>query len=236
MDDHAQSSYGGKRILQAMHYAVRHSAAIFSEILAAMPPGASRVLDFGAGDAAFADRFRACGARVDCVEPDLQLRALLQAKSINTFSDIAEIDAAVFDFVYTINVLEHIIDVDRSCRELYRVIKPNGRLFVFVPAFEILWTSLDDEVGHVRRFTRKTLRTALDRAGFVIERIKFYDSLGFAALLGVRLLEKLLIFRYDSGSIGVYDTYLLPVSHRLDRLSKNIVGKNLIALARKPGG
>jgi hypothetical protein len=34
-------------------------------------------------------------------------------------------------------------------------------------ARDILWTSLDDEVQHVRRFDRRTLQLPLERAGFL---------------------------------------------------------------------
>lgn len=53
----------------------------------------------------------------------------------------------------------------RSCR----VLKPNKKLFVFVPAQEILWTSLDEEVDHARRFDRHSLQVVLERAGFNID-------------------------------------------------------------------
>jgi SAM-dependent methyltransferase len=233
MTEHPNSCYGGKRILAAMHGAVRYSETIFSEIRAAMPPGAERILDFGAGDRAFVDKFAAHGIVVECVEPDAQLRSSLQASSIKVASDVAELDAATFDFVYTINVLEHIEDIDRACAGLDRVIRPNGTLFVFVPAFEMLWTSLDDEVGHVRRFTRAGLKAVLERAGFHIEQVRFFDSLGFPALLGVRLLERINMFRFEAGNIGLYDQYLFPVSRRLDALGRHILGKNLIAVARR---
>ena len=228
-----QAPYAGHRILEAMHSAPHYADAILCAIRAAMPCGATRILDFGAGDAAFLDKFRAIGIAVDCVEPDERLQALLRSKTPRVFSDIAEIDTGTYDFVYTVNVLEHINAVDDSCAQLHRILRPGGRLFVFVPAFEVLWTSLDDEVGHVRRFSKQGLRGTLTAVGFSVEQLRFFDSLGFPALLGVRLLEGLNLFRYDGGSVGFYDRYLFPISQGLDRAVRGVIGKNLVAVAYK---
>ena len=53
--------------------------------------------------------------------------------------------------------------------------------------------------------------------------------------LGVRLLEKVGLFRYGGASVGFYDRYLFPMSRELDRVLHHVIGKNLIAVARKPG-
>jgi hypothetical protein len=88
-------------------------------------------------------------------------------------------------------------------------------------------------VQHVRRFDRRTLQLPLERAGFLIEHMRYFDSLGFLAALGVRLLEQVNLFKYGSGTVGFYDRYLFPVSLQLDRLFKSGIGKNLIAIARR---
>jgi hypothetical protein len=114
-------------------------------------------------------------------------------------------------------------------------LKQNKKLFVFVPAHEILWTSLDDEVEHVRRFDRHTLRAALERAGFHIEHLKYFDFLGFPAALGVRVLEQINLFKYGGSSVGFYDRYIFPISQQMDRIFKGAIGKNLVAIARRVG-
>src|SRR5215470_14369176 len=105
MTQSAQTPYVGHRILEAMHSATRYTDAIFSEIRAAMPPAATRILDFGAGDGAFVDRFRMSGVAVECVEPDAHLQGQLRDKAAAVFTDIADIDTAAVDFAYTVNVL-----------------------------------------------------------------------------------------------------------------------------------
>jgi SAM-dependent methyltransferase len=222
--------YTGRRILEAMHKAVKYSDAVQTMIETAIPKGVSKLLEFGAGDGAFVKRFEAKGFTVDCVEIDAGLRAGLGSRKV--FATIQDVPNASYDFIYSVNVLEHVVDLATEMRGLRRVLKPGGTLFVFVPAFNALWTTLDDEVGHVQRFTKATLKIALLHGGFSPHRLHYFDCLGFPAALAIKLLERIGLFQYSGGTIGLYDRYVFPVSKELDRLLSPIIGKNVIAVAR----
>jgi SAM-dependent methyltransferase len=230
-----QTQYAGARILEVMHEAERYNAAIFDLIKRASPAGPSKVLEFGAGDGAFIRRFANDGVCVDGVEKDKGLRDSLWKSHARPFrEDIREVESESCDFIYTVNVLEHISDLNAELLELHRVLRRDGAIFVFVPAFEMLWTSLDNEVGHVRRFTRRTLGQALHRAGFTITRMEYFDCIGFPAALVVRVLESLGMFRYQSGTVSFYDRRIFPISRFLDRSLRHALGKNLVVIARRP--
>jgi SAM-dependent methyltransferase len=230
-----EQGYAGKRVLEAMRSAVRYGEAVFQEVRRTAPQSGSAILDFGAGDGFFLEKFHSQGVAVAAVEPDPSLQVALRQLTGALWADIREVPKESFDFVYTVNVLEHISELEETCTQLSRVLKPNKTLFVFVPAHEILWTSLDDEVEHVRRFDRHSLRVALESAGFHIEHLKYFDFFGFPAALGVRVLEQINLFKYGSGSVGFYDRYIFPVSQQMDRFFKGAIGKNLIAIARRAG-
>jgi SAM-dependent methyltransferase len=218
-----------------MRGAPRYASAIFSEVQSYCPSRDSSILDFGAGDGVFVEKFHAERLQIDCIEPDLQLRSSLLPYSNRVFEDVSDVPANAYDFVYTVNVVEHIVDLDQVLIGIRRVMKPNAVMFVFTPAFNLLWSSLDDEIGHVQRFTRRTLRGYLGRAGFQVVEMRYFDSLGFPAALTVRLLERVGLFRYSSRSIGFYDRYLVPLSLALDRVTSGLWGKNVIAIVRNPG-
>ena len=231
----SKQGYVGNRILEAMRSGVRYGEAIFTELRRAIPDDACTILDFGAGTGIFLEKFHAMGTAIDAVEPDEDFQDGLRPLARTVWSDIRHVPNESFDFAYTVNVLEHIVELDEACAHLARVLKPNRKLFVFVPAHKVLWTSLDDEVQHVRRFDRRSLRLALERAGLCIEHMKYFDSLGFPAALAVRILEPVNLFRYGNASVGFYDRYLFPVSRQLDLLFKGSIGKNLIAIASRAG-
>jgi len=92
------------------------------------------------------------GYRVSCVEPDPDLRVRLTRAGLGVHGGLHEIPPESFDFIYTVNVLEHIPDDDVIVGALRTRLKPGGVLLVYVPAFPLLYSSMDRKVGHVRRY------------------------------------------------------------------------------------
>ena len=68
----------------------------------------------------------------------------------------------VIDFVYTFNVLEHIEDDAAALTHVGRALRHRGKLLGYVPAFEVLYTSMDRWVGHLRRCWRARLRSKVE--------------------------------------------------------------------------
>jgi SAM-dependent methyltransferase len=226
------SDYAGISNLEVMEEAVRYNDFLFGLIHSLLRPG-DRVLDFGAGTGTFARRLQAAGAAPSCVEPDEQLRARLQAAGLAAFPDTATVGSASFDVVYSLNVLEHIADDGAALADLRRVLRPGGRLLIYVPAFMLLYSSMDQRIGHLRRYRRGPLRQLALRSGLGVENIRYADSLGFLAALGFRLLG-----RRDGqlalGAVRFYDRWLFPVSRALDLAVAGVIGKNLVLHAYRP--
>lgn len=80
-------------------------------------------------------------------------------------------DDECLDAVVAFDVLEHIPDDDAAVAEIRRVLRPGGYALVAVPVDMRLWSEHDVAVGHVRRYTRASIREVLGQGGFEIERL-----------------------------------------------------------------
>jgi hypothetical protein len=170
---------------------------------------------------------------VAAVEPDDRLRAVLVGAGIRAVPSAEALPNEAFQYAYTLNVLEHIEADVEALRALRTKLVPGGRLFVYVPAFPLLFTSMDAKVGHVRRYTRTTLRASLNGAGFEIRTLRYADSLGFPATLLFKVIDN---GRGDVNRrwLRAYDRFAFPVSRALDALTHRWFGKNLLAFAVNP--
>lgn len=224
----------GTENLEVMEEAVRYNAYLLDLARTAGPAGA-RLLDFGAGLGTFARAMAADGRRMVCVETSESAQLVLRKAGLTVHDRLEDVPTASLDGGYSFNVLEHIEDDAAILRQIRRVLKPGAPFVVYVPAFELIYSSMDRRVGHVRRYRRGQLVRRLREAGFMVGRAEYVDSIGFAASLAYRLLGR------DDGAINrgalrVYDRYVFPVSRVLDRLLKPVVGKNLLVVARAGDG
>ena len=99
--------------------------------------------------------------------------------------------SGMFDLVFSFDVLQQLPnDINESgIREMHRVLKPGGHLFIRVAAFEWLRSSHDEELHTLHRFTRDELAGKLARAGFDLEWISYANGFLFPVILMRRLLK-----------------------------------------------
>lgn len=224
-------AYSGTENLEVMREAVNYNAFLL-DLIHRHALGSGAILDFGAGTGTFAIPLRRAGLEIACVEPDADLGNRLRAQGLRVEVATERLASDSFDFVYSLNVLEHIEDDAAALRELRRVLKPAGRLLVYVPAFQLLFTSMDQKVGHFRRYRKHELVGHLRTAGYTIEDACYVDSIGFAATLVFKAIGNR-TGALDRGQIRWYDRWVLPLSLRLDALCRPFFGKNLLVVAQR---
>lgn len=135
------------------------------------PPGT--LFDVGGGNGYVALGIQRAGFPVALVEPGGQgiknacrrgLSLVIQSTLAGAgFHDNTLPAVGLFD------VLEHIEDEGEFLREVNRLLIPGGRLYLSVPAYQMLWSAADVYAGHWRRYTLTGLFAALSRAGFRVE-------------------------------------------------------------------
>lgn len=187
------------------------------------------VLDFGAGNGTFARLLKKRGRRVECLEPDLDLRSRLQKEGFTTHESLTSLTLH-FDTVYSINVLEHIEDDHEAVQSIHRVLKPKGILIAYVPAFMVLYSSVDKMIGHHRRYTAESFKSLFK--DYKILRCEYADSLGFIAGLVFKTMDR--GDGHVSGkAIRFYDQFAFPISKMLDVGCRHLFGKNVLIVAEK---
>lgn len=70
------------------------------------------------------------------------------------------------DTVVFINVLEHIEEEQKALMHAREILTPTGHLLLYVPAHPWLYNTLDQSLGHQRRYTRQHLQHILNQTGF----------------------------------------------------------------------
>jgi SAM-dependent methyltransferase len=161
---------------------------------ACVSPGSSRpVLDVGCGAGNMMHHLARYGRVVGV---DSFLKPLVVCRQRGYDPELAPAECLpyaddTFGLVALLDVVEHCVDDDAVLRECHRVCAPGGHLAVTVPAFQWLWTDNDTINGHKRRYTCDQLRTALEKAGFVPQRISYAFFLVFPLAAGLLLVRRL---------------------------------------------
>jgi SAM-dependent methyltransferase len=224
--------YSGTDNLEVMGAAIRYNNFLVKEVLKNVSGSGQRIVDFGAGRGFYAEALREKGLDVICIEADGQLSQKLVERGFEVYKALSEISDESIDYIYSLNVLEHIADDVGAIQKMYSILKPGGKIFLYVPAFEILCSSMDKKVGHYRRYRKKTLSAMLTRAGFEVSKAYYVDSIGFIVTILFR------IFGNKKGDINTtvikfFDRFLFPLSRLTDIVTSGMFGKNAAVVAGK---
>jgi len=194
--------------------------------------GSMEAVDFGAGIGTFARMLHERGVNVLCVEPDSGQCAAIRAQGLLATTDLGSLPDDSVEYLYSLNVLEHIEDDDGALRLIARKIAPGGRVLIDVTAFDLRFTSINRNVGPHSRYRRPQLIELVRRAGLRVIAARYADSLGFLATLVYKAIGS------DSGdidrrSILIFDRFIFPLSRLCDVALGRVLGKNVYLIASK---
>ncbi len=196
-----------------------------------------RVLEVGAGIGQITRTLRQNPAirHVTSIEPDAkfcqQLRAALPSHTViqGTIDDLP--GEAAWDAILSVNVLEHIEADERELAIYQRKLAPlAGTLCLFVPARPEIYAPIDKDFGHFRRYTKTELRQKIERAGFEILRLRYYNFIGyFAWWFSFCVLKQR---GFNLASVRFFDRIIFPVMYGLEtRLCAPPLGQSLLVMA-----
>jgi SAM-dependent methyltransferase len=136
-----------------------------------------------------------------------------------------------FDTIVAVNVVEHIRDDHALVRRLTALLKPGGKLVVYVPACPFAYGSLDRALGHYRRYTPQSLTALLESSGLKTPRPAYMNLFGlFGWAINGRLLRR---ERLSPRQLAVFERFM-----SLFRLEDRVhlpIGLGIYVAAQKPG-
>lgn len=199
------------------------------------------VLEIGSGLGTFSSYLVGKGGRVTLMDRNPEYIRYLEERFGGNprvtvvAGDAQSVDACVgqrkFDTVVLINVLEH-IENDRLCIDRVRkILLPGGRLILIVPAHDRLYSEMDKNLGHYRRYERNRLIALLASEGYTLEKIhhmNFLSALGWYATFKIRKAGRMPLSMLRIGDM------LIPATELLERKLTFPFGLSLFVVASAP--
>ncbi|PLX47117.1 MAG: class I SAM-dependent methyltransferase [Desulfobulbaceae bacterium] len=132
--------------------------------------------------------------------PDAQLfgseyfeEGLLFARARVPSAKFRQLDATMmgdvdsFDVIGAFDVIEHVEQDEQVLANIARALKPGGAVMITVPQHRWLWSVVDEQACHVRRYTRSELVGKIKGVGLSVEYVTSFVSLLVPLMYLVRL-------------------------------------------------
>lgn len=197
-------------------------------------------IELGSGLGNYAQAWLDAGVpRVTVTEIDPSRLAQLRTRfaghsrvSVDSFNILTEPRGA-YSALVAFNVLEHIPDHVRALRGAHTLLRAGGLVVMFVPAFNFAMSRFDRRVGHVRRYTVKSMRAAMEQAGLEVQEVRYVNMPGLPAwFVGMRLLRG---SPHEGPLLKAWDTYVIPLARRWESGRRVPFGQSVFAVGRVPG-
>ncbi len=130
------------------------------------------------------------------------------------------------------NVLEHIENDGDALKEFHRRLYRNrGHVCLFVPARQEIYSPIDRDFGHFRRYNKSRLRELFADASFDVIRLSYFNWVGyFAWWLNFQVFRKR---HFDTASVTLFDRAIFPKVHWMEcTILRPPFGQSLLAVAR----
>jgi len=150
-------------------------------ILSKHVPTNSLLLDVGCWDGSFSQFLR--GVKYVGVDINRQALELAKQKGLDVIMascDHLPFKDEAFDACSMIEVIEHLYSPEKTIREVYRILKDDGKFLLATPNFVNFIDRINVLFGkhpiagtehqHIRFFTWKTLNALLEKCGFKLEK------------------------------------------------------------------
>ena len=140
-----------------------------------------------------------------------------------------------FDTIIALNVIEHVEEDGLAVGNCRKLLKQGGRFIILVPAYAGLYNRFDKELGHCRRYTKKTLQQLIS-PHFSILQCRYFNLAGIAGwFFSGTILRKKII---PSSQMRCFNA-LVPLFRVLDKMGLRRIGLSVWAVGtnnKSPSG
>ena len=231
-------SYEGVSTLEVLEAAVNYNRWIGQTLVRHLEAPA---LEIGAGTGNLTCQF---AQRLDVHATDADpglVKALHQRFADDRRVTVSELDVCQpaplglrgrFASVVAVNVLEHIDDEQAALATMSELLAPDGRVILLVPAKKFAYSRLDAALGHCRRYEKGELVETLKAAGFMVDRMHFFNIVGLVSWWVRDKLDRQHLMR--PSQVALFDQ-IVPTLQFLEGIIRPPLGVSLIAVATKSG-
>lgn len=179
------------------HWWYRARREILADYLArhAALPADARILEIGCGTGHNLPMLARFGD-VDAIEIDAAAAAIASqrlGKPVGSapLPELAGVAPGSYDLVAVLDVIEHVDDDVAALKAMARVLKSGGSILITVPAHQWMWSAHDVVNHHKRRYSKRTLLAALERAGLRWNRPRWFNALLFPVAVAARIAGRI---------------------------------------------
>lgn len=226
------------------HYLRRIQWEIIERYL--QPGGGEYILDVACGDGYYSRKMASRDAKVAAIDIDPE-----RIRNARTFHSVHNVEYRLanaqglpygdetFDKVVSVCALEHFLNPQDAINEMYRVVKPGGRLVLHVDSFT--YREISEELRNYHRkhyyvenyFTAQSLNSLLRNAGFEVKEYRY----AFNSPISHRLFK----WGETRGFTGLPFLLMFPFGYAACKLSDRFLGKreegyDLYVRATRPRG
>ena len=235
MKSHARSAHGhgGSPSIEVPDYWWYVARAdLLETALRSHVQGSGLTLDLGSADGPSASWLRDAVSRT--VALDIDPRGLGSDGVCGSALALPFADET-FEVVSAFDVIEHCDPESQALAEVRRVLKPRGRFVMSVPAYTWAWSDFDVANGHHRRYTRQRARSAVEAAGFSVQRVTHGFASVFPMFAAERAARKLR-GRRAQGAVDIVEVPTVPKPLNDALLSLSRFDRHILSRADLPFG
>ncbi|MEE2637181.1 MAG: class I SAM-dependent methyltransferase [Acidobacteriota bacterium] len=231
------------------HFWFRGLRRFVAPLLARAATGTQvKILDCGCGTGANLTMLAHCGRSSGVDREWTGVQRANEAGRPVSQADVARLPFgdSQFDLTTSFDVLYCLEPQDEraAVAEMFRVLRPGGHAIINVAAMPVLRGNHSVLAHELRRYTAPTLRTLVETAGFVVDRVTYTNATMLPVLLPLRIVHRWCGLAAEADAEREIQIPIHPVNWLLDRLLAlesqllRVVdlpcGSSLLLLARKP--